>query len=193
VEALAVQPVRDDVSDADVAPNELHLTLHDGTPILIRRLMAKDAGLYPDFLGDVVAADLRLRFFAPIREVSPELLDKLIHYDPARAMAFIALDEQSQKLLGVVRLHDDKDGQNAEFAILVRSQLKSHGIGWLLMNRMIEFSKQKDLKQVRGQVLSENITMLAMCTELGFHIADDPDEPGVKTVTLPVRSAGRAF
>jgi hypothetical protein len=39
-------------------------------------------------------------------------------------------------------------------------------------------------------VLSENTTMLAMCAELGFHIADDTDDPGVKSVTLQVeRSA----
>jgi acetyltransferase len=37
---------------------------------------------------------------------------------------------------------------------------------------------------VHGQVLTENTTMLAMCTELGFHIADDPTEHGVKLVTL---------
>jgi hypothetical protein len=85
--------------------NEAHLTLRDGTPVLIRRLVAEDAALYPDFLSDVTAEDLRLRFFGSMREVSHELLDKLIHYDPARAMAFIAVDEQSQKMLGVVRLH----------------------------------------------------------------------------------------
>ncbi|HEV3113866.1 MAG TPA: GNAT family N-acetyltransferase [Candidatus Binataceae bacterium] len=116
----------------------------------------------------VTAEDLRLRFFGPMREVSHELLDKLIHYDPACAMAFIAVDEQSQKMLGVVRLHDDTSGETAEFAILVRSRLKEHGIGWLLMKHMIEFSKHEDLKIVRGQVLSENTTMLAMCAELGF-------------------------
>jgi RimJ/RimL family protein N-acetyltransferase len=166
--------------------NEGRLILHDGTPVLIRRLVAEDAVLYPDFLSDVTAADLRLRFFAPIREVSHDLLDKLIHYDPARAMAFIAVDGQSRKMLGVVRLHDDPSGKSAEFAILVRSRLKAHGVGWLLMKRMLEFSQHKNLKMVHGQVLSENTTMLAMCTELGFHIADDPDDPGVKTVTLPV-------
>jgi RimJ/RimL family protein N-acetyltransferase len=101
-------------------------------------------------------------------------------------MAFIAVDEQSRKMLGVVRLHDDTTGQNAEFAILVRSRLKGHGVGWLLMKHMIEFSKHKNLKTVRGQVLSENTTMLAMCAELGFHIAEDPHDPGVRTVTLPV-------
>ena len=172
-----------------MALNEPQLTLHDGTPVLIRRLMAEDASLYPDFLSDVLAEDLRLRVFAPLREVSRALLDKLIHYDPARAMAFIAVDERSRKMLGVVRLHDDTGGKTAEFAILVRSRLKGHGVGWLLMKQMIEFAKHKDLTTVRGQVLSENSTMLAMCAELGFHIADDPDDPGVKTVTLPVRTA----
>ena len=75
--------------------------------MLIRRLVVEDAALYPDFLRDVTADDLRLRFFAPTREVSHELLDKLIHYDPVRAMAFVAIDERTGKLLGVVRLHDD--------------------------------------------------------------------------------------
>ena len=41
-------------------------------------------------------------------------------------MAFIAVDEQSQKMLDVVRLHDNTSGETAEFAILVRSQLKDH-------------------------------------------------------------------
>ena len=104
----------------------------------------------------MTAEDLRLRFFGPMREVSHALLDKLIHYDPACAMAFIAVDEQSQKMLGVVRLHDDTRGETAEFAILVRSRLKAHGVGWLLMKHMIEFLKHKGLKIVQGQVLSEN-------------------------------------
>jgi acetyltransferase len=165
---------------------EPHLILRDGSPVLIRRLVAEDAALYPDFLSEVTPEDLRLRFFAPMREVNHELLDKLINYDPTRAMAFIAVDERNGKMLGVVRLHDDTSGEDAEFAILVRSRLKSHGIGWLLMKRMIEYSKQKGLKTVRGQVLCENTTMLAMCRELGFHIADDPDDFSLKTVTRPV-------
>jgi acetyltransferase len=166
--------------------SESHLILPDGTPVLIRRLLTEDAALYPDFLNEVTAEDLRLRFFGPMREVNHELLDHLINYDPVHAMAFIAVDERNRKMLGVVRLHDDAGGEEAEFAIIVRSRLKSHGIGWLLMKHMIEFSKHKGLKTVRGQVLSENTTMLAMCTELGFLIADDPDDRGVRTVTLPV-------
>jgi RimJ/RimL family protein N-acetyltransferase len=86
-------------------------------------------------------------------------------------------------MLGVVRLHDDPDGDGAEFAILVRSYLQGHGSGWLLMKRMIAYARQKGLQIVHGQVLDENATMLQMCSELGFHVADD-EEPGVKRVML---------
>jgi RimJ/RimL family protein N-acetyltransferase len=163
-----------------------HVNLLDGTPVLIRRLEPDDAALYPDFLKDVTVGDLRLRFFATMRKVSPELIDKLVHYDPARAMAFIAIEEQSGRMLGVVRLHDDDNGRDAEFAILVRSHLKSHGLGWLLMKRMIAYAKEKGLTRVRGQVLAENATMLTMCRELGFHAANDPAEHDLRVVTLPL-------
>ena len=163
-----------------------HVTLRDGEKVLIRPLKVEDAALYPDFLAEVTADDLRLRFFAPMREVSHELIDKLIHYDPAIAMAFVAIAEASGKMLGVVRLHDEPGGKEGEFAILLRTRLKGHGLGWLLMKHMIANAKEKGLATVSGQVLAENSTMLQMCGELGFHIADDPLERGVKHVTLPL-------
>lgn len=165
---------------------ERHVTTIAGDKVFLRPLAVADAALYPDFLGHVTADDLRLRFFAPLRQVSPDLIDKLIHYDPKVAMAFVAIDDATGKLLGVVRLHDDTDGTCGEFAILLRSHLKGHGIGWLLMKHMIVNAKAKGLKTVRGQVMSENTTMLQMCDELGFHLADDPLERGVKDVTLPL-------
>jgi len=166
--------------------HETHIVLLDGDRVLLRPLKVADGALYPDFLKDVNSEDLRLRFFAPMRELSPEMIDKLIHYDPANAMAFIAIEESSGHMLGVVRLHDDASGRNGEFAILVRSQLKGRGLGWLLMKHMITYAKEKGLENVRGQVLAENSTMLIMCAELGFHAADDPDEKGVRLVTLPL-------
>jgi acetyltransferase len=163
-----------------------HVTLRDGEKVLLRPLKPDDERLYPDFLAEVTADDLRLRFFAPMRQVSHELIDRLVHYDPDKAMAFIAIEEASGRMLGVVRLHDESDGVSGEFAILLRSRLKGHGLGWLMMKHLIANAKEKGLKTVRGQVLTENVTMLQMCQELGFHIADDPNEHGVKQVFLPL-------
>jgi acetyltransferase len=176
---------RDDSGEA-FALLERHITLLDGEKVLLRPLRVADAALYGDFLKDVTHVDLRLRFFAAMRELSSEMIDKLVHYDPAHAMAFIALAESDGRMLGVVRLHDDDQDEHGEFAILLRSHLKGHGLGWLMMKHMIAYAKERGLKTVRGQVLTENSTMLQMCGELGFHSHDDPDERGVKVVELPL-------
>jgi acetyltransferase len=89
-------------------------------------------------------------------------------------------------MLGVVRLHDDPNGEGGEFAILVRSQLKGHGLGWMMMKHMIAYAQEKGLETVHGQVLADNVTMLQMCAELGFHVAEDASERGVKVATLPL-------
>jgi RimJ/RimL family protein N-acetyltransferase len=166
--------------------HETHVKLLDGTPVILRPLQVADAALYPDFLREVTADDLRLRFFAPMREVSEKMLDKLIHYDPKCAMAFIATEQETGRMLGVVRLHDDTGGESGEFAILLRSHLKGHGLGWLMMQHMIAYAQEKGLKTVHGEVLAENATMLTMCSELGFDIHDDVLERGVKRVKLPL-------
>ena len=75
---------------------------------------------------------------------------------------------------------------NSLFAILMRSQLKGLGLGWLMMKHMIAYAREKGLRSVHGQVLSENTTMLRMCAELGFHSIDDPNEHGIKYVELPL-------
>lgn len=173
-------------SATDPYPNEWerHDVLRSGLRVFVRPLRPQDAALYPDFLHDVTQDDLRLRFFAALRELSPELIHRLVHLDYVRAMAFIALDETDGRMLGVVRLHIDPDDRGGEYAILLRSWLKGQGLGWHLMQRLIEYARTRGLDTIHGQVLAENTTMLQMCAELGFQIADDRDAPGVKVVTL---------
>jgi acetyltransferase len=128
--------------------SELHETIRGGERVLIRQLRPEDMALYPEFLGDVSAEDLRLRFFARIAEFSAAEIHKLTHLDYRHEMAFMALDEDTGHMLGLVRLKDELDEKTAEFAILVRSRLKGHGLGWLLMRRVIDYAKEKGLRRV---------------------------------------------
>jgi acetyltransferase len=43
-------------------------------------------------------------------------------------MAFLAIDEASGEMLGVVRLHADAAYERGEYAVLVRSDLKSRAL-----------------------------------------------------------------
>ncbi|HWM82727.1 MAG TPA: GNAT family N-acetyltransferase [Pseudolabrys sp.] len=160
--------------------------MRDGTRVLIRALRPQDAALYPDFIAHVTADDMRLRLFGPVREIGPEMIERLTHFDPAHAFALIAIDEASGHMLGVVRLHNDPDDRAGEFAVQVRSHLKGQGLGWMLMQQMIAAARQRGVRRIHGQVLRENVTMLQMCRELGFHVSDDPDDTSVEQVTLPL-------
>ena len=165
---------------------ERQATLRDGRALLFRPVRPEDEPLYPPFFAAVTQEDLRLRFFAPVKEFSHEFIARFTQIDYARAMAFIAIEQATGNMLGVVRVHADSDYNSAEYAILVRSDLKGQGLGWQLMQLIIEYARAQGLKTIRGQVLQENAMMLEMCRSLGFSIATDPEDHCLLTVTLPL-------
>jgi len=168
----------------DLRDWDRHITLPDGQAVHVRPLRPDDEPLYGPFLAGVTLDDVRLRFFGPVKEFSHDFLARFIQLDYAKAMAFIALDEATGAMLGVARLHDKPDGASGEYAILIRSDLKSHGLGWQLMQLIVAYARAKGLRVVEGQVLRENEPMLTMCRELGFAISEDLNAPDVCNVRL---------
>lgn len=168
----------------DLKAWERRVTLSDGQAVFIRPIRPEDEALYDRFVAAVTPEDARFRFLVPTRNLSHALVNHFTHLDYARAMAFIALDGHSGEMLGVARLHDRADEQSAEYAVIVRSDLKSHGLGWLLMQITIEYARAKSLRMIEGQVLHENTTMLKMCSELGFEITMDAKDPAIRNVRL---------
>ncbi len=150
----------------------------------LRPVRPEDEEMYKVFFSHVSPEDIRLRFFAPVKEFSHAFIARLIQIDYARSFVCVAVEEETGLMLGVVRLMLDIDHEHGEYAVLLRSDLKGQGLGWKLMKYMIEFARNEGVKVVEGQVLSENRAMLSMNQALGFHIEEDPGEPGVKKVTL---------
>jgi acetyltransferase len=163
---------------------ERHLALQDGTAIFVRPVRPEDEPLYHPFFARVTAEDLRLRFFAPVKEFTHPFIARFTQIDYARAMAFIAIEASSGELLGVVRLHANANYDTGEYAILVRSDLKGRGLGWLLMQMLIEYARSEGIGTIEGQVLRDNATMLAMCRELGFQISADPEDTEIRIAKL---------
>jgi RimJ/RimL family protein N-acetyltransferase len=161
-----------------------HLVLGDGWRIFVRPIRPDDDVLIRDLLAHVSKEDLRLRFFDSIKEFSDQFIAHLTQLDNARAMAFVAIDEVSSETLGVVRLHTDSSREAGEYAVLVRSDIKGRGLGWALMQLVIEYAKSQGLSRIYGQILHENSVMLKMCRELGFSVMTDAEDPGVYDVTL---------
>jgi len=161
-----------------------HLEVKDGWRVFVRPIRPEDEPLIHEFLHHVTSHDLRLRFFAPMKEFSHEFIARLTQLDYARAMAFVAFDEITSEVLGVVRVHSDSIYESGEYAILLRSDLKGRGLGWALMQMIIEYARSEGLKAISGDVLTENTVMLAMCRSLGFEVKSDPTEHDICNVRL---------
>jgi acetyltransferase len=154
--------------------------LRDGTEIHLRPLRPEDEPLLQDLAAHMSREDLRLRFFAAVRGLSHAVAARLSHIDYDRAMALLA--EKDGVALGVARFHADPDRRRAEYAIAVRSDWKGHGLGYLLMTRLIAVAREWRVGELVGQVLHENRPMLAMCRELGFSTETDPKDATVVQV-----------
>ena len=154
--------------------------------ILMRPILPEDETLYEAFLARVTPADMRLRFFAAHKGLSHKFLARLTQIDYAREIAFVALAEASGELLGVSRFAADPDYERAEYAVLVRSDLKGRGLGWLLMRHLIDYATATGLRELSGSVLAENVTMLKMCREIGFSVTVEPGDPSVRHVSLGI-------
>lgn len=163
---------------------EREIVLSDGATAFVRPVRPEDEEMFRTFFKKVSDEDLRMRFFQTVRHFSHEFIAQLTQLDYARSIALVAIDPGTGEMLGAVRLHADANYDRGEYGILVRSDLKGHGLGWRLMQIMIEYASWLGLHSIEGEVLQENRTMIAMCRRLGFSVSTNPDDPSLVNVSL---------
>ena len=67
----------------------------------MRPVRPEDEPLYGPFFAAVTPQDLRLRFFAPVKEFGHRFIARLTQIDYARAMAFVAIEETIGRICSV--------------------------------------------------------------------------------------------
>lgn len=154
-----------------------------GQPFTMRPMRPADASLYPRFLERVTAEDLRLRFLTPLRSLSQEMIIRLSQLDYDRDIAFVALEAETGDLAGISRFASDPDHLNAEFGIMVRSDLHGLGLGTALMRQLLDYARADGLATIEGLILRENGAMLDLAARMGFSQVPD----GNPSETVKVR------
>ncbi|HCW68243.1 MAG TPA: GNAT family N-acetyltransferase, partial [Thalassospira lucentensis] len=165
------------------------LVLDDGTTYLLRPIKPEDEPAHYEFMSKLTPEDIHFRFFGSVRELPHSEMARQTQLDYDRDMAFLAIVpdglEQGQ-IHGMVQVVIDPNNEHAEYAVMVRSDIKGRGLGRVLMEQMIEFCRRKGTETFIGQVLPNNRRMLTLCEKLGFsrkYLADEE----VFEVTLPLQ------
>ena len=131
-------------------PRELEETIRlpSGREVFVRPIRPEDGPAHQAFVARITPEDLRFRFLGVTRDMPPSEMARLTQIDYDREMAFIAIAPNAAgepETLAVVRTVGNPDSTKADFAVMVRSDLKRSGLGTALMRKMIRYCKSRGI------------------------------------------------
>jgi acetyltransferase len=169
-------------------PKELEQRVDwQGRQLLIRPIRPEDETTLNDLLCSLEPEDSRMRFFGTMRNLPRSQLARFTQIDYDREMALVAIERDSDGLersLGEVRAVTDPDNVVADFAIVVRSEIKGKGLGRLLLESIIDYLHSRDTGELHGETMTGNLRMLHLAQDLGFEVKTGTD---IGTVALRLR------
>ncbi len=155
-----------------------------GQPVVLRPIRPEDEARHRAFLERLDPVDIRMRIFYSRRSIERSELARLTQVDYERELAYVATQGPgtAEETLAVVRAVIDPDNADAEFGIVVRSDLKGGGLGEMLMHKLIGHLRERGTRRLVGTVLLENARMLELARLLGFESM--PLEAGSDSVRI---------
>ena len=160
-----------------------------GRPLLIRPIRPEDETTLGDLLSSLEPEDARMRFFGTMRNLPRSQLARFTQIDYDREMALVAIERDTEGVehsLGEARAVTDPDNAVADFAIVVRSEIKGQGLGRLLLQSIIDYSRSRGTGELRGETLTGNLRMQSLAQDLGFKLTTGTDI-GTVDLRLPLR------
>jgi acetyltransferase len=170
-------------------PSELEddLPLADGRRLWLRPILPEDEPALQAAFAKLTPEEVQLRFFVPMKTLSHMAAARFSQIDYDREMALILTEHGipgKTEIYGVVRLIADPDNERAEYAIIVSHDMTGQGLGIYLMKRIIDYARARGIREIFGDVLRQNETMLKLCQVFGFTRSNLADEPSEVRVTL---------
>ncbi|WP_342754080.1 bifunctional acetate--CoA ligase family protein/GNAT family N-acetyltransferase [Pantoea sp. MBD-2R] len=170
---------------------EESIELKNGQHCLFRPILPEDEPLLQQFIAQVTKEDLYYRYFSEINEFTHDDLANMTQIDYDREMAIVAIRQHNgaDEIIGVTRAVSDADNIDAEFSVLVRSDLKGLGLGRRLLEKMISYTRQHGLQQLNGITMPGNRGMITLARKLGFAV-DVQLEDGIVGLSLRLGTSG---
>jgi acetyltransferase len=146
--------------------------LRDGRTVLLRPIKPEDEPLWLEMFQNFSEESIRYRFFEIIKDTPHEVRVRYCNIDYDREMGIVAeLDEGGRRrILGVVRLIIEPDGNTGEIAFIVADPWQGLGLGTKMVDYMIEICKDKRLGIIYGVMLPDNHRAINIMKKMGFTV-----------------------
>jgi len=172
---------------AEVQDREGIVELPDGTVLRLRPADPKDKEPVQDLVERMSSEDVRMRFHEHKESLSDSMAEDLTDVDDKHEMAFVVaepLPPGNAEIYGIVQVITEPRGERGEYAVMVRTDMQGLGLGRRLMERIIEYSRDRGIEEIVSEVLRENTSMLGLCDSLGFGKQTSPNDPALIEVRM---------
>jgi len=164
------------------------VTLEDGLTVHLRPVRAEDATAVRCLFQGLSETSTWLRFFT----VCPSL-DRVVGWatqvDNDRRLGVVAIAADTGQVIAHAGLErDPRQPDRAEFALVIADRYQGHGLGRLLLGRLVEAPEHAGIRWLTGEVLANNHRMLNLLRHSRWVLRLRPS-CGVVLVELPTSAS----
>jgi acetyltransferase len=144
----------------------------------LRMATAQDLPLLTDFLAGLSANTRYLRFLSPLPAFTPERAETmarqlwLANAWPTQVLLATVREDSLEEVIGLGEWHlNPSDDSQADFALLVRDEWQSQGIGTVLLKRLVELSGRRGVTTLRSEIHPTNRAMRKVLSKLNLPVS----------------------
>ena len=168
-----------DAREVDVDP--VDVDLRDGRRVTIRTIEERDRDMLQEAIRALSVESRYSRFFSPLRQLTPELLERATHPEPRRELQLVAVVGETQ-IVGGARYVALQASGDCEFAVAIVDEWHGLGLARRLLEMLIDRARASGFQRMEGHVLATNVGMLSLAKRLGFAEMGSSEGPTVRLV-----------
>lgn len=150
----------------------------------IRPICAADAPRERAFIVGLSPESRYTRMMYTMNEPSSDLVERFVHVDYHRTMAFVAVVGQGcdERIIGVARYANEAEG--CEFAVAVADAWQARGVAATLSHLLFEYARIEGIRTLHAKILATNQHMIQFARWLGMSIQSMPEDSMVLKASI---------
>lgn len=145
--------------------------LKNDIDVEIRPIRPEDEPEVVKFHKDLSEKTVRQRFLKMMHydeRVARNRLSKICFNDYDREIALVVQNPLDKEIMAISRLSKNPDQKTAIFSMTIKDAWHRQGIGYKLMEKMIQIAKKEKISHLVAEMLHENIEMQGLLKKFNF-------------------------
>jgi acetyltransferase len=162
--------------------------LRDGRMVTVRTIRADDRDKLQTAVRTLSPDARYSRFFSPLRELPPTLLERATHPDAERELQLVAV--AGDAIVAGARYAATPKPTCCEFAVAVLDEWQRCGLARRLLEELMRTARARAFRHMEGYILASNVAMLDLAKRLGFAPVASPEGPSVRLLRCDLGVVG---